>query len=194
MEKFNEVKQNITDEIDRYFDYAEKERLFIEGDSNTKDIYLNIKRESFLTSIHILIANKIHWFLKFSLIHKQDYINEEIKKLTTKSESIKLSELINYLNKVNKIYKIREAPNKENIERFIQHFNSNPSFSRYDESDAKQPYSSLDAFEKIYKSRNKYAHEDKIVNTLNYEDLKYYKNALYNFMDDVIKILDLPIE
>jgi hypothetical protein len=111
-----------------------------------------------------------------------------------KSESIKLSELLNYLNEVNKIYKIREAPNKENIERFIQHFNSNPSFSRYDESDEKQPYSSLDAFEKIYKSRCRYAHEDKIVNTLNYEDLKYYKNALYNFMDDVIKILDLPIE
>lgn len=171
MEKFNKVKQKITEEIDRYFDYAEKERLFIEGDSN--DIYLNIKRESFLTSIHILIANKIHWFLKFSLIHKQDYINEEIKKLTTKSESIKLNELLNDLNEVNKIYKIQEAPNKENIERFIRHFNSNPSFSRYDESDAKQPYTSLDAFEKIYKSRNKYAHEDKIVNTLNYEDLKY---------------------
>lgn len=193
MENFNEIKERITEEIDRYFVYAENEKLFIEGDLNSKDIYLDIKRESFLTSIHILIANKIHWFLKISLNHKQDYINEEIKKFTTKSESIKLSELLNYLNEVNKIYKINEAPKKENIERFIQHFNSNPSFSRYDESDAKQPYSSLDAFEKIYKSRNKYAHEDKIVNTLNYEDLKYYKNALYNFMDDIIKILDLPI-
>jgi len=194
MEKFNEVKQNITDEIDRYFDYAEKERLFIEGDSNTKDIYLNIKRESFLTSIHILIANKIHWFLNLSLDHKQDLNENDLKKIFfAKSEDIKLKDLKSFINDED-IYKIRKSPTGENIKKFIQFFNSNYSFSRYDESDERQPYTSLDAFDRIYKSRCIYAHEQKSGNALDYKDLKKYKVALYNFMDDVIKNLDLPID
>jgi hypothetical protein len=122
MENFNDIKKRITEEIDGYFDYADDEKLFIEGDSSTKYIYLNIKRESFLTAIHILIANKIHWFLKYSLEHKQDYINEKIKKLVAKSESINLNKLMGDLDGIHKIYKIREAPKKENIERFFFFF------------------------------------------------------------------------
>ena len=193
MENFNDIKKRITEEIDRYFDYAEKEKLFIEINPSVEDIDY-IKCQSFLIAIHILIANKIHWFLNLSLDHKQDLNENDLKKIFfAKSEDIKLKDLKSFINDED-IYKIRKSPTGENIKKFIQFFNSNYSFSRYDESDERQPYTSLDAFDRIYKSRCIYAHEQKSGNALDYKDLKKYKVALYNFMDDVIKNLDLPID
>ena len=173
MENFNDMKQKIAEEIDRYFDYAEKEKLFIEKNPSTENIN-SVKCQSFLIAIHILIASKIHWFLISSLDHKQ-YLNEnDLKKiLFAKSKYVKLKELKNLIYDED-IHKIRKSPTGENIKKFIQFFNSDYSFSRYDESGEKQPYTSLDAFDKIYNSRCIYAHEQKSGNALDYKDLKKY--------------------
>ena len=86
----------------------------------------------------------------------------------------------------------------ENINRFLKFFDPDhkKKFKIY-KPNLSENYSSFDAFNAVYKSRNMYVHDNKkglSDNKLDYSGLKVFKPAIYQFMEDVIKILNLPVE
>ena len=67
---FNDIRKAIIKDINTHFEYAEKEGLFSKK-FDADDIYYDIRCDSFLIAIHILISNQIHWFLKLSFDYKK---------------------------------------------------------------------------------------------------------------------------
>jgi hypothetical protein len=156
--------------------------------------------EILLIGLHVIISDQIHQFITQSYRSKI-YLtngNDLIKVLNDKTEEeelLNLELLIKGRDKIDKIQKILTSPSKDNIENFLSAFNVNfkNEFQKYEPCKS-QPYSSFDVFNKIYDSRCCYVHDNtkKVGNKLQYQDLKEYEIAIYQFMIDVIKILKLP--
>jgi hypothetical protein len=198
---FSDIAQNAKSYIKKHFLLAEEKGFFLE-----RNFEPSTESEIFLIGLHVIISDQIHQFLKQSYRSKI-YLtsgNDLIKVLNDKTEEeelLKEEELLNLellikgRGKIDKIQKILNSPSKDNIENFLSAFNVNfkNEFQKYEPCKS-QPYSSFDVFNNIYDSRCYYVHDNtkKVGNKLQYQDLKEYEIAIYQFMIDVIKILKLP--
>jgi hypothetical protein len=192
---FSNIAQNAESYIKKHFLLAEEKGFFLE-----RNFEPSTESEIFLIGLHVIISDQIHQFLTQSYRSKI-YLtngNDLIKVLNDKTEEeelLNLELLIKGRAKIDKIQKILNSPSKDNIENFLSAFNVNfkNEFQKYG-SCKSQPYSSFDVFNKIYDSRCYYVHDNtkKVGNKLQYQDLKEYEIAIYQFMIDVIKILKLP--
>lgn len=192
---FFEIGENTKNRIKKYYDLIEKNPNIFKPNSNPND-----DEDFYLIGLHVLISDQIYLFLKALCLKKfQNYSKEPItikhvKKLSDFNELLSgvnefntnISNAGSFIDNTSK----KHHPNKKNIENFLKFFDPNFKKKFFEFIILReQPYTSFDAFNKIYESRNCYVHDGASGNKLGFKELKKYENGIYQFIDDVIKIL-----
>jgi hypothetical protein len=183
---FLEIGKNTKNRIKKYYDLIEKNPNIFKPNSNPND-----DEDFYLIGLHVLISDQIYLFLKALCSKKfQNYFKEPIiinaKELSDFNKfNTDISNACSFFNNSKNHY-----PNKKNIENFLKFFDPNfkDKFFEY-KIPKEEPYTSFDAFNKIYISRNCHVHDQASGNKLGFKELKKYENGIYQFIDDVIKIL-----
>jgi hypothetical protein len=185
---FFETGKNTKNRIKKYYDLIEKNPNIFKPNSNPND-----DEDFYLIGLHVLISDQIYLFLKALCKEKfENYFKDPIivnaKEFSDFNKfNTEISNAFSFIDNNSK----KHHPNEKNIENFLKFFDPNfkDKFFEY-KIPREQPYTSFDAFNKIYESRNCHVHGGASGNKLGFKELKKYEEGIYKFIDDVIAILN----